>query len=120
MVCKEVCHKDHDLEPRFGGFFWYDDPLLAHLWYDELTFSFPHAHRSDCGSARDHRCRARTPEEGREPISLPPTVKLRVFALGIGAAVSLELVLGMAAAGRGTAGTYITKNRDDRVLTASP
>ncbi|ELR24909.1 von Willebrand factor type A domain containing protein [Acanthamoeba castellanii str. Neff] len=57
VVCKEVCHKDHDLEPRYG----------------------------------------------RKPISLPPTVQLRVFALGIGAAVSRELVLGMAAAGRGTA-----------------
>jgi hypothetical protein len=36
---------------------------------------------------------------------VPPTVQFRVFTLGIGAAASRELVLGMAKAGRGTAGT---------------
>jgi hypothetical protein len=26
LVCKEVCHKDHDLVPRYGAFFWYVPP----------------------------------------------------------------------------------------------
>jgi hypothetical protein len=60
---------------------------------------------SDCGSDRDHKCSARTPSDERERISLPPVVAFRVFTLGIGAAASRQLVLGMAEAGRGTAGT---------------
>lgn len=57
---------------------------------------------SDCG---DSGCAARNPDETRKPVVLPPPVSLRVFTLGIGFSVSRELVLGMARAGQGTAGT---------------
>eukprot|EP01113_Clastostelium_recurvatum_P017231 TRINITY_DN2016_c0_g1_i1.p1 TRINITY_DN2016_c0_g1~~TRINITY_DN2016_c0_g1_i1.p1 ORF type:complete len:808 (+),score=177.71 TRINITY_DN2016_c0_g1_i1:708-3131(+) len=78
LVCKNTCHAGHDLVPgaRFSQFF------------------------CDCGARGVSACRSLLQPSPTPPI--PSEAVVRVFSVGIGSAVSHELVRGLARAGRGT------------------